>query len=61
MTIIKIKDKYNSNKVWIIKYTKCRHYYLNQAICDRLIYNKFIRTSLKHLLDIGLINLNDPF
>lgn len=43
MTITRIQDKYNPNKVWIVKRYKCGHYYVNQEICGRLFYHRFTR------------------
>ncbi len=31
-----IKDKYNSKKTWLIKRSRCRHYYLNQSVYGKL-------------------------
>lgn len=52
MEITRVRDGYNSNKVWIIKKTKCRHYYLNQEICGRMFYSKFVRVSKRYLEDL---------
>lgn len=49
MIIIEIKDKYNENKVWAIKHTPCRHYYINQKICGKMIYSKFQKVSKKFI------------
>ena len=43
MQIWKVRDKYNPNKVWIIKRTNDRHYYANQLICGKLFYSRFQR------------------
>jgi hypothetical protein len=58
MEIFEIQDKYNSSKVWVIKKTKCRHYYMNQKICGKMFYKGFQKTTLKHINAIGL-NLKD--
>lgn len=47
--IVRIQDKYNPNKVWLIKRTKCGHYYLQQEIKCRLFYKKFTRITKKWL------------
>ena len=52
MKIIKRVDKYNPNKVWVIKHTKCGHFYINQEICGKLFYKAFQRTTFKHIQDI---------
>ena len=48
MKIALIQDKYNENKIWIIKKYKNRNIFYNQKIGDRVIYN-FSRTSKKFL------------
>lgn len=48
MKIALIQDKYNNNKIWIIKKYKNRNVYYNQKIGDRVVYN-FSRTSKKFL------------
>ncbi len=48
MKIALIQDKYNKNKVWIIKKYKNRNIFYNQKIGDSVIYN-FSRTSKKFL------------
>ena len=45
-----IHDIYNTNKVWIIKKTKCYHYYLIQSVKGKTIGK--IRTTKKHLTQI---------
>ena len=42
-----IHDIYNTNKVWIIKKTKCYHYYLIQSVKGKTIGK--IRTTKKHM------------
>lgn len=37
-TIIKIKDRFNKNKTWVIKYTQCRHYHITQEIGNDRLY-----------------------
>ena len=48
MKIALIQDKYNKNKIWIIKKYKNRNVYYNKKIGDRVVYN-FSRTSKKFL------------
>ena len=50
--ISEYQDKYNPNKVWVVKKTPCRHYYINQKICGKLFYPKFQRVALSHILEI---------
>lgn len=52
MKIIMIEDFFNPNKVWVIKRTKCRHYYLNQEICGKMFNSRFIRVTKKHIESI---------
>lgn len=49
-----IVDRYNPSKIWIISKSKCRHYYMQQKICGR-IFGKKVRTTKKHLIDIGVL------
>lgn len=51
-TIKEYQDKYNNSKVWVVKRTACRHYYLNQKINGKLFYPRFQRVSLAHIKDI---------
>ncbi len=52
--IRKVKDKFNNKKVWIVKKSKCNHYYLNQEICGLLFYSKFIRITKSFLTEVGI-------
>ena len=45
-TIKEFQDKYNNNKIWVIKRTPCRHYYINQKICGRLFYPAYRKVTL---------------
>ena len=49
MVQIQMKDRYNSDKTWLIKRTECGHYYWNQRICGSVFYNSFTRTTLDHI------------
>ena len=51
LKIALIQDKYNENKIWIIKKYKNRNIYYNQKIGDKTLYN-FNRTSKKFLKSI---------
>lgn len=55
MRILEIVDQYNPLKTWVIKVTKCRHYYANQKIAGRLFYAKFQRMGKKKLIEIGVL------
>jgi hypothetical protein len=54
MSMTKIKDTYNNNKVWHVKRSKCGHYYLNQSNGDNMLNTRFIRVTKKYLIDLGL-------
>lgn len=45
MKVTEIKDKYNPEKIWIIKRSKCGHYYINQKICGKVFYSRFQRVT----------------
>jgi hypothetical protein len=49
MKLIRVQDKYNLDKVWIIKRTKCGHYFLQQEIKGILFYSRFTRVTKKWL------------
>ena len=51
-TIIEHQDKYNVNKVWVIKRTPCGHYYINQKICGKLINSAFQKVTLSFIHNI---------
>jgi hypothetical protein len=50
----RVIDIYNEKKIWIISKSKCRHYYFQQEVGGRVISKK-VRTTKKHILDIGII------
>ena len=50
--ISEYQDKYNPNKVWIIKKTPCGHYYINQKICGKLFYSSYRKVTLSFIRDI---------
>lgn len=54
MKIIEITDLYNPLKIWVIKITKCNHYYVNQKINGNLFYRKYTKMTKRKLLDVGL-------
>lgn len=55
MTINRIQDKYNSNKTWLVKRSKCGHYYVNQEICGRKFYTAYSRSTRRFLTAVGII------
>lgn len=52
MTIIRISDRFNSKKVWLIKRYPSGNYYINQEICGKTFYDGFVRVTKKFLADI---------
>lgn len=50
--ITEYQDKYNENKVWVVKKTACRHYFLNQKINGKFFYPKYQRVSLGFIRNI---------
>ena len=48
-TIIRLQDKWNSQKVWIIKRYADGHFYLNQEINGKLFYARWTKTSRSYL------------
>ena len=50
--ISEYQDKYNPNKIWIIKKTPCGHYYINQKICGKLFYSSYRKVTLNFIRDI---------
>jgi hypothetical protein len=49
MKVIEINDRYNPLKVWVVKVTKCNHYYVNQKINGRMFYKRFSKTTKRQL------------
>lgn len=45
MTITRIIDEYNPDKIWVIKRYADGHYYLNQEIKGRKLNRKFYRVT----------------
>lgn len=52
MKVIRIPDRFNSRKVWVVKRYKSGNYYLNQEICSQTFYNGFVRVTRKFLAEI---------
>lgn len=40
MRTLHIQDTYNPKKMWIIRHTKCGHYYLSQTVCGQITGKK---------------------
>ncbi|MFW9875167.1 MAG: hypothetical protein ACFFG0_18840 [Candidatus Thorarchaeota archaeon] len=59
MKIIKINDRYNEDKVWIIKKYSNSTYFWNQEIDGKMFYSKFKRTTKKEIESTLEIKLND--
>lgn len=54
MDMEKITDKYNVNKVWLIKRYKCGTYYFNQEIAGNVFNKAFIQVTKRYLKNIGI-------
>ena len=57
MKTIKIQDRFNSAKVWVITRYSCGHYWVNQEIHGRRFYAKNTKTKAKSIntvLDIDI-------
>lgn len=52
--IIRVIDKYNHDKVWIITVTTQYKYYMQQEICGHM-HGKRVRTTKKWLKEIGVL------
>lgn len=52
MTITRIIDKYNPCKVWIIKRTKCGHFYVNQEISGKMFYKGYRRMTKRYIKEV---------
>lgn len=52
MKVIRIPDRFNSRKVWLVKRYKSGNYYLNQEICGQTFYNGFVRVTKKFLAEL---------
>lgn len=52
MKVFRIKDRFNENKVWLVKRYKSGNYYINQEICGKTFYKKFVRSTAKHLTGV---------
>jgi len=52
---IRIVDKYNNRKVWLVRRDRWGHYHVNQVIHGRKFYSCFLRTTRKWLESIGVL------
>lgn len=52
---LRVQDKYNPIKVWLVKQYSNGTYYFNQEINGRKVNKKYQRTTRKHLVDVGII------
>lgn len=52
MPTTQIPDRFNPNKVWLIKRYSSGNYYINQKICGKTFYNGFVRTTQKFIADL---------
>jgi len=57
MIIIRMKDKYNLSKTWVVKVYKCGKVYLNQEIHGITVYKRDWRTTKKYLRDFINIDI----
>lgn len=55
MSIIRVTDQWNQNKVWVIKRYACGHYYVEQEIKGRRFGTRAIRTTKYFLQEVGLV------
>lgn len=55
MEIRIVQDKYNSNKTWLVKRSKCGHYYVNQEIYSMKFYTAYSRSTRRFLTAVGII------
>lgn len=54
MEVIRIQDRYNDGKVWVIKRSACGHYYANQENYGYMLNKKFSKTTKKQLELLGI-------
>lgn len=57
LTIIKMVDKYNKGKTWVVKVYKCGKVMLNQEIQGFTVYKRDTRTNKKYLRDFINIDI----
>lgn len=47
-----IQDVWNRGKFWLVKYTKCGHYYINQTIKGKKVNRGFSKVNRNHVMEI---------
>lgn len=52
MKVIRIPDRFNPRKAWLVRRYKSGNYYLNQEICGQTFYNGFVRVTAKFLAEL---------
>lgn len=57
MTIIRMRDKYNLAKTWVVKVYKCGKIMLNQEIHGITVYKRDTKTTKRHLRDFINIDI----
>ena len=50
--ICRIQSKDNSQKYYLIKRTKCRHYYINEEINGKVFYKKWQKIDVKYVAEL---------
>lgn len=55
MKTLKIPDKWNGEKVWVVKIYKCGAVYVNQEVKGKILGRKFARMTKRQLREIGVI------
>lgn len=52
MNTIRIRDRFNPHKSWLVKRYKSGNYNLNQEICGKTFYDGFVRVTAKFLAEL---------
>lgn len=55
MKVTRIQDKYNPDKVWMIKRYLCGTFYVNQEIKVQKFYDRDRRMTKRMLVSIGVL------
>lgn len=55
MEVIKIQDRFNPDKIWVLRRYTSGNYYVNQEIKGQRMYNKDRRMTAKFLKSIGVL------
>lgn len=56
MKVARIQDKYNPDKVWVIKQYFCGTFYVNQEIKGQTFYGRDRRMTKRMLVSIGIMS-----